>query len=1120
MEVIAYPLYYKIKDDEDGTVKLKVYLYDLRERRFISGYYRRHKPFLVIESGDVERAKKVLKEARFEGVVRIAEDPRKGYHRIYVKSPTLIRRLRGILNAEGIKTYEDDIKYLMRVMIDGVIPARPLKVVLSNVERKEDERGELLRGDIVYVEPLEEEFHIETVPVASFDIEIVHPKEVFPTPRKHPIFLISVAVADGDEMEYYALVNTAAFDDEALRQNAGKTVTYPYRNGEAKVIFFENEQDAILEFGRIIARKRVMVISGYNSDSFDWYFLVERAKQLGIYYDLIRYVSTAFDDEPLREVPYDERDPSFSMIRPQSSKEKTVFVPGRLNVDIFQLIRLPMFKPIVGNITPLTLKNVAAELGVLPTEQRVMIDLATTTIEEEWKQDWKRTLEYNLDDAYAALKLTFSFLPQMVVLSQITNIPIQFIVKWSNSKILTVLFGIESLREGILIPHAPSRAKEIEEEEVSEEILELRKKAGKDVKYRGAFVIHPDPSIVDGLAILDFQSLYPNIIVNFNIGTDSLLGTFVRFEEEDGRLYMVVEDKGKLKRIPFSTKEINVTPFVYHVFRSAQAHESFVRKVVNKMLKNRIAMKHAAKKLKKFEGFLEERSDKPLREVVEEFLENTKFPFGEKPLVEEILGKLLEKYESSREEFVKELKSQAEIMDRKQTAFKFLINSTYGVLGFTNFRWYEKRSAESITAYGRWLIMRTREFLEKVGFHVVSGDTDSVMITLKDNILYHRVSEEAKRAREQYVREYEEAKKFIEETFRPYLEDPDYLLFQPVEKLIPLWREFLVEKLRESGADVKGDEPFEELYRKAKLVDIAIWMGDFCTEYLYKPFTFILEFDKYFDKAIFLMAKNYAAVAKGKLKLKGIEAKKRNFSRIARNEQLFLLTLFFDLFDYFKSLKEGKPDVNLVPDKYAELKSLLTGVRDWDGFIDALLAFLDRRMHRIVKGILNGEYPIEMFVRFTELGKNPDEYDQKGSAGVYAALAEMRDFPEVKYVRGDRIPWVYAMDPDLVGRKKVTKSMFARTVSHVVRKGLKIYPIPYIEEIAGRYDKLLYVFDRYTNPSKFMRLVNGTSMSTLDDFMGGEEIPVTPSRKPTTILDFVQGEPTKPRKRVTLEDYF
>ncbi len=1064
MEVRAYPIYYKIKDDPDGSTKLKIYLFDIDEHRFISAYYRRHRPFLLIDRDKEGLAKKAIKEANFDGVITFSPDPR-GYTRIYVKAPTLIRKLRVILGSRGIQTYEDDIKYLMRVMIDGSVPAKPLRVILSNVERREDVRGELLIGDVVYLEPLEEELNLSSLPVASFDIEVAHPRDMFPKPREHPIFLISLAIAKGDELKFIVLVNKSAFLD-----NSEEIKELPYRERPVEVRYFNSESQMILEFGKIIAENKIFIISGYNSDSFDWPFLLERAKHLGVYHDLVRLISAAFDDEELRIIEMGDKDPSFSMITPSSVKEKTVFVPGRLNVDIFQLIKLPMFKPLVGNITPLTLKNVAAELGILPSEERVIIDLSSTDMETEWKKDRERVIRYNMDDAYATLKLTFSFLPQMLILSNITNIPIQFIVKWPNSKILTVLFGREAMREGILIPPSPGEENKEEEE-----------------KYRGAFVIHPDPSIVKGVAILDFQSLYPNIIVNFNIGTDSLIGTFVR---EDGK-NLIFERDGLERGI--KGEEVNLAPFVYHGFVSQHIKESFVSKVVRSMLSNRIHMKKAAKVL--FKLYEKAKESPNPKETVRKTLENEQLKEEVKKMVKDIIDRI-EQYEDER--FLKELLSQAEIMDTKQTAFKFLINSTYGVLGYTRFRWYERRSAESITAFGRWLIMRTREFMEKAGFKVISGDTDSVMITLKDNILWSRPSEDARKTRERYIKEYEEAKQYIQKHLPNYAKH--YNIFQPVDDLIPLWKSYLQEKLREDG--IEPAEDLESMYKQVGLDKLAGWLGEFCTSHLYKPFNFVLEFDKYFDKALFLMAKNYASVKGEKIQLKGLEAKKRNFSRISRDEQMYLLELMFDLFDYFESLKRGSPDPSLIPDKYGELRTMLRDVKDWDGFVRTLIQFLEDRLRRIITDILDGKYPIEQFVRFTELSKNLDEYESKGSAGVYAAEAEMKEFPDVRYVRGDRIAWVYAMDPEVMGRKKATKSMYARTVSHVMRKGLKIYPMPYVEEITGRYDKILYVFDRSINPSKFLKYIESTSR-TLDSFFE-EKV----------------EQPVEKRRQITIEDYF
>ncbi len=1070
----VYPFYYRLIDEGNGYTNLLVYMYDYVNRKLVIGKYDYHRPFLVVEEKDLPKVKKIVKGEDY--VVDIRKDPRDGYYRVLVKSPTNIRRLRSVLNAEGVKTYEDDIKYIMRVMIDGDIPAKPVEVYLQDVEETDD----YVKGVIAGISELDEELDLKEVPVLAFDIEVSHPKEVFPNPREYPIFLLSVAIAENDNIEYYVYVNTDAFEDELLDEKNGTVEEIEYRGTKAKIHYLPSERDVILAFTDLIRRRRVFLITGYNSDTFDWQFVIERAKLLGIYDKVVEDLSP-FGEEPVF-ISVDEKDPTFSLIKPQSQKERTFFVPGRVNVDIFQLIRLPMNKPIVGNITPLTLKNVASELGILPKSERVLIDLSTTDMETEWKKDHLRVITYNLDDAYATVKLALSFVAQSVVLSAITNIPLQFSVKWPNSKILTVLFGRESLKEGLLIPHSRGR-----EEELGEAESEGK---SKTVKYRGAFVIHPDPSMVKNLMILDFQSLYPNIIINFNLGGDALLGSFRGFDEEGN---IVVEDRGQMKRIPFNTREINVVPFVWHVFYSREHRESFVSKVVNNLLTGRIKMKHTAKKLGKFLSYLEENPDKPLEEAFREFMEKTKFPFGEKEFVEKAIKDLLKKYGDNREEFIKNLKVAQNITDTKQTALKFLVNSTYGVLGFQSFRWYEARSAESVTAYGRWLIMRTKEFLEKAGFVVVSGDTDSVMIALPENIIYTRRDEEAARTREEYIREYEEAKRFIRERLRQYLEDEGYLIYHDIDKLLPKWFETVREET--------GMEP-EEAYRKMNPAELGELIGDFCSKYLYTPFKFVLEFDKLFEKVIFLMAKNYVSVAKGKLKLKGIEAKKRNFSILAREEQLYLINLLMDLFPFIESLKNGEPDYSLLPENHPEIKEFLKDVKTLEDFIAKLVLFLERRLEEITQKIRSGEYPIEYFVKYTELGKNPDEYDVKGSAGVYAAMAEMREFPDVVYTRGDRIGWVYALDPS-INTKKATKSMFARTVSHVVRKGLKIYPTPYIEEVAGRYDKILHLFGVKVDPSKFLKLIENGTQSL---FAFNQVTPVEKEvvqKKPMTLEDFI-----------------
>ena len=68
----------------------------------------------------------------------------------------------------------------------------------------------------------------------------------------------------------------------------------------------------------------------------------------------------------------------------------------------------------------------------------------------------------------------------------------------------------------------------------------------------------------------------------------------------------------------------------------------------------------------------------------------------------------------------------------RSTAIKVLMNSFYGVLGTTGCRFYDPRLASSITMRGHQIILDSKAFIEKAGFEVVYGDTDSVFVRIGD----------------------------------------------------------------------------------------------------------------------------------------------------------------------------------------------------------------------------------------------------------------------------------------------------------------------------------------------------------------------------------------------------
>lgn len=63
-------------------------------------------------------------------------------------------------------------------------------------------------------------------------------------------------------------------------------------------------------------------------------------------------------------------------------------------------------------------------------------------------------------------------------------------------------------------------------------------------------------------------------------------------------------------------------------------------------------------------------------------------------------------------------------------AIKIIMNSFYGVLGTTGCRFFDTRLVSSITRRGHEIIIESKNYLEKKGFEVIYGDTDSLFVLI------------------------------------------------------------------------------------------------------------------------------------------------------------------------------------------------------------------------------------------------------------------------------------------------------------------------------------------------------------------------------------------------------
>ncbi|MFA5049409.1 MAG: DNA-directed DNA polymerase [Candidatus Micrarchaeia archaeon] len=98
-----------------------------------------------------------------------------------------------------------------------------------------------------------------------------------------------------------------------------------------------------------------------------------------------------------------------------------------------------------------------------------------------------------------------------------------------------------------------------------------------------------------------------------------------------------------------------------------------------------------------------------------------------------LIPSVLKTLVTERAKLKKELKMEKNTekyksIEAKSQSYKIISNSFYGYLGYARSRWYSRKCAESVTAWGRAHIQKTIENAEKAGFIVLYGDTDSVFL--------------------------------------------------------------------------------------------------------------------------------------------------------------------------------------------------------------------------------------------------------------------------------------------------------------------------------------------------------------------------------------------------------
>jgi DNA polymerase elongation subunit (family B) len=211
-------------------------------------------------------------------------------------------------------------------------------------------------------------------------------------------------------------------------------------------------------------------------------------------------------------------------------------------------------------------------------------------------------------------------------------------------------------------------------------VIPPKTKSEKNEKYAGAYVKEPIPGVYDWVVSFDLTSLYPSLIMEFNISPETLL---------DEKCPNVSVDKILNQSLNFE------------------------------MYKDYAVCANGAMFRKDVRGFLPELMEKI---------------FKERSIYKKKMLAAKQQYEKTP---TKDLEKEIARCNNIQMARKIQLNSAYGSIGNNFFRYYKLENAEAITLSGqvaiRWIENRINQYLNNIlktddVDYVIASDTDSVYL--------------------------------------------------------------------------------------------------------------------------------------------------------------------------------------------------------------------------------------------------------------------------------------------------------------------------------------------------------------------------------------------------------
>jgi len=426
--------------------------------------------------------------------------------------------------------------------------------------------------------------------------------------------------------------------------------------GDETYIKCRDEWTLCKKFIELWSRKCPDVITGWNTKFFDIPYLINRFnKILG-------------EDDTKKLSPW-----NFIKNRTTNINGRQLIayeIVGVASLDYIELYK--WYAPGGKSQESYRLDNIAqVELG----DGKISYD-EFENLHQLYKQNYQKFIEYNIKDVDLILRLEDKLKLIELALTLAYDTKSNYEDVFAQTRMWDSLTYSYLLKQNIIVP-----PKVIQE---------------KDAAFEGAYVKDVQAGLHDYVASFDLNSLYPHLMMQYNISPETLV------EPE------------------------NYTEAMRKVISSGVTVDKLLNKTVDTSELEGVTLTPNGQFFRTdFQGFLPK--------MMEEMYEDRK-------KFKNLMLQAKQEYENEKDESKKyEIEKRIARYDNLQLAKKVSLNSAYGALGSQYFRFYDLRMALGVTTAGqlsiRWIENKINAYMNNLlktdeEDYVIASDTDSIYLKL------------------------------------------------------------------------------------------------------------------------------------------------------------------------------------------------------------------------------------------------------------------------------------------------------------------------------------------------------------------------------------------------------